>query len=100
MLKELPAAVCAEAFPFDLGFPQLAIASDPALMLEVFRSHLKPVAGKILRIEDCVPFRFRCRQSTTRCVLQYTLHIVEPATGREWHQWVSGLLYAGQNEAE
>ena len=100
MLKELPSAVCEEAFPFDPDFPQLKTASDPALMLEVFRSHLKPVSGKVLRIEECVPFRFRCRQSTTRCVLQYSLRIVEPATGREWRQWVSGLLYAGPNEAE
>ncbi len=56
MLKELPSAVCEEAFPFDPDFPQLEIASDPALMLEVFRSHLKPVSGKVLRIEECVPF--------------------------------------------
>ena len=69
-------------------------------MLEVFRSHLKPVAGKKLRVEECVPFRFRCRQSTTRCVLQYTLRIVEPATGREWNQWASGLVYAEPSEAE
>ena len=100
MLHAHPSVVSAEAFPFDPDFPQLKIASDPALMREVFRRHLKPVAGKVLRIEDCVPYRFRCRQSRARCVLQYTLRIVEPATGRESNQWVSGLVYAAPGEAE
>jgi hypothetical protein len=100
MLHAHSSLVSEEAFPFDPDFPQLKIASDPALMREVFRRHLKPVAGKVLRIEDCVPYRFRCRQSSTRCVLQYTLRIVEPATGRESNQWVSGLVYAGPGEAE
>src|ERR1051325_5497237 len=100
MLKELPSAVCEEAFPADPDFPQLKIASDPALMLEVFRNHLRPVAGKSLEILDCIPFRFRCRQSTTRCVLQYTLRVAEPRTGREWDQWVTGIVYAGEGEAE
>ena len=39
MLKGLPSAVCEGAFPDDDAFPQLKIASDPALMLEVFRAH-------------------------------------------------------------
>src|SRR5947207_16016684 len=97
--QELP-AICLEAFPADPDFPQLTVASDPALMLEVFRAHLKPVAGKHYHIQECVPFRFRCRQSTSRCVLQYTLRVLEPATGRERHQWVTGVVYAQPGEAE
>ena len=97
---ELPSAVCREAFPADPDFPQLRIATDPALMLELFRSHLKPASGRPLHIQDCVPCRFRCRQSTARCVLQYALRVAEPSTGRQWEQWVTGLLYAERGEAE
>ncbi len=100
MLKVLPSAVCEEAFPADPDFPQLKIASDPALMLETFRAHLRPVPGKVYQIQDCVPFRFRCRQSTSRCVLQYSLRLVEPGTGRELNQWVTGVVYAEDGEAE
>src|SRR5437879_5695 len=63
---EVPAAVRLEAFPADPDFPHLTVASDPGLMLEVFRAHLKPVAGQRYHIKDCTPFRFRCRQSTSR----------------------------------
>jgi len=87
-------------FPADPDFPQLAIASDPQRMLELFRRHLEPAAGKGYHIEDCVPLRFRCRQSTARCVLQYTLRLLEPGTGRQWEQGVTGLVYAQQGAAE
>src|SRR5947207_11454455 len=97
---ELPLIVCAEAFPADPDFPQLAIATDPARMLEVFRRHLKPVWGKAIHIQDCTPFRFRCRQSSLRCVLQYTLRVIDAGTGRQWDQWVTGLVYADKGEAE
>ena len=100
MLKELPSAVCEEAFPDDPDFPQLKVAADPAIMLEVFRAHLKPIAGKDVQIRDCIPFRFRCRQSSSRCVLQYTLRIAEPSHHREWNQWVTGLIYAHAEAAE
>src|SRR2546422_2334700 len=69
-------------------------------MLELFRRHLEPAAGKGYHIEDCVPLRFRCRQSTARCVLQYTLRLLEPGTGRRWEQGVTGLVYAQQGAAE
>jgi len=70
-LKEMPPTIREQAFPFDPDFPQLKIASDPARMLEVLREHLKPVASKRLEILECVPVRFRCRQSSSRCVLQF-----------------------------
>ncbi len=87
-------------FPADPDFPQLAIASDPERMLELFRCHLEPAAGKRYLIETCVPVRFRCRQSTARCVLQYTLRLLEPSTGRRWNQGVTGLLYAQKGMAQ
>ena len=98
--QELPSAVCSEAYPTDPDFPQLKVASDRRLMLEVFRNHLRPIPGKRCHIQDCIPFRFRCRQSTERCVLQYTLRLLEPNTGRRWDQWVTGLIYAEKGEAE
>jgi hypothetical protein len=92
--------VTARAFPLDPEFPQLAQASDPRRMLDVFRARLRPIGRRTFHIEACVPFRFRCRQSTTRCVLQYALHLVDQDTGRRRHQWVTGLVYAGRGEAE
>src|SRR2546425_1200824 len=35
-----------EAFPADPALPQLAIASDPSRMCELFRQHLRPLAGQ------------------------------------------------------
>lgn len=96
----LPTAVGQLAFPDDPDFPQLVTAADPARMLGLFRQHLKPIAGSVSDIRDCTPFRFRCRQSTSRCVLQYTLRLVEPTTGRQWDQWVTGVVYARPGKAE
>ncbi|HKC49086.1 MAG TPA: hypothetical protein VKB63_15900, partial [Gemmatimonadales bacterium] len=98
--RPLPAAVYEETYPRDPDFPQLEIATDPRRMLEVFRAALKPLGGKSVAIADCVPFRFRCRQSGGRCVLQYTLRLSDPRTGREWDHWVTGLLYVRPGEAE
>lgn len=91
---------CGEAFPHDPDFPQLRVASDRARMLELFRHRLRPVPGRTCQIEDCQPFRFRCRQSGGRCVLQFTLRVREPGTGRRWNQWVTGLVYAEKGKAE
>ena len=88
------------AFPVDPDFPQLEIASDPARMLEVFRAHLQPVAGKAYHIEACVPVRFRCRQSTSRCVLQYSLRVTDRVTGGALDQCVTGVVYAQPGDAE
>ncbi|TMQ51186.1 MAG: hypothetical protein E6K72_10735, partial [Candidatus Eisenbacteria bacterium] len=56
-------AVGTQGFPHDPDFPHLIAASDPGAMLEIFREHLRPIPGRTFFIEDCVPFRFRCRQS-------------------------------------
>src|SRR5919109_5093774 len=98
----VPLSTDEEGFPHDPDFPQLPIAADPARMLEVFRTHLVPAPGRRVEIEDCVPFRFRCRQATSRCVLQYTLRLRERtgATERRWQQSVTGVVYAREGEAE
>src|SRR5438045_514346 len=100
MLKELPSAVCEKVFPSDPDFPQLKIATDPALMLEVFRTHLKPASGKAYDIEDCTPVRFRCRQSSSRYVLQYSLRLVEQSSGRHCSPWVTVVGHATPGRAE
>src|SRR5256886_5967228 len=87
-------------FPVDPSFPQLEIASDPARMLEVCRAHLEPVAGKAYHIDACLPVPFRCRQSTSRCVLQYSLRVIDRATGVAFDRWVTGTLYARPSDAE
>ena len=89
-----------ESFPADPDFPQLEIASDPRRMLEVFRTNLKPVTGQACFIEACTPVRFRCRQSGARCVLQYSVRVVDGGSGRRWDQWVTGVVYARRGEAE
>jgi hypothetical protein len=98
--KGAPEAVRLEGFPVDLDFPQLTVACDPNAMLNVFRRHLRPAQGKVYRIESCVPYRFRFRQSTARCVLQYELSIGEPHASSRRTLWVTGLLYANEGEAD
>jgi Phosphotransferase enzyme family len=82
------------AFPADPDLPQLAIASDPALMREIFRTELRPLTRQAYCIQDCQLFRVRYRRGA-RCVLQYTLRLVELRTGRKWSQWVTGVIAAG-----
>src|SRR6266581_714004 len=96
----LPLNVRGRDFPDDPDFPQLKIATDPGQMLEVFRKHLKPVSAGACHIEECIPYRFRCRQATSRCVLQYILRLVEPASNRQWNQWATGFVYGKSGKAE
>ena len=87
------------SFLADPAFPQLEIATDPALMKETFRTHLRPVGAKVYDIEDCRLIRLRYRQDSRRFLL-YTLRLVEPDTGRERDVQVTGLLYAEKDKAE
>jgi hypothetical protein len=87
------------SFLADPAFPQLKIATDPALMKQTFRTHLRPVGGKVYDIEDCRFIRLRYRQDS-RCFLLYTLRLFEPDTGRERDVQVTGLLYAQKDKAE
>src|SRR5215212_9573662 len=68
-------------------------------MKETFRTHLRPVGGKVYDIQDCRLIRLRYRQGS-RCFLQYTLRLLEPVTGRERDVQVTGLLYAEEDRAE
>src|SRR5947207_13730479 len=47
-----------------------------------------------------MPFRFRCRQRKSRCVLAYTLSLADGRSGRRWQQRVTGVLYATAGGAE
>jgi hypothetical protein len=87
------------SFAADPAFPQLKIATDPTLMKQTFRTHLRPVGGKVYDIEDCRLIRLRYRQDS-RCFLLYTLRLVERDTDRERDVQVTGLLYADKNKAE
>jgi hypothetical protein len=87
------------SFAADPAFPQLGVATDPALMKQTFRTYLRPVGGKVYDIEDCRLTRFRYRQDS-RCFLLYTLRLVEPDTDRERDVQVTGLLYAEKDKAE
>jgi len=98
-MREPDSSPC-EVFPADPAFPQLKTASDPGLMLEIFRAHLKSISGSPYHIRECIPFRFRLHQKSARCVLQYTLRLVEPRSGREQNQWVTGFLHAEEGESE
>jgi hypothetical protein len=87
------------SFPADPAFPQLEIATDPTLMKQTFRTHLRPVGGKVYDIEDCRLIRLRYRQGS-RCFLLYTLRLVEPDTDRKRDVQVTGLIYAEKDKAE
>jgi hypothetical protein len=87
------------SFLADPAFPQLKIATDPTLMKQTFRTHLRPIGGKIYDIEDCRFIRLRYRQDS-RCFLLYTLRLVEPATGHRRDVQVTGLIYAQKDKAE
>ena len=80
-----------EAFPADPELPQLAIASEPGLMREILHAHLHPLTGQAYHIQDCLLSRVRYRRGS-RCILQYTLRLVELETGRERSQWVTGII--------
>src|SRR5918995_2209234 len=87
------------SFLADPAFPQLGIATDPALMKQTFRTHLRPVGPKVYEIEDCRLVRLRYRQDSRRFLL-YTLRLVEPDTGVERDVQVTGIIYAQKNKAE
>ena len=87
------------SFAADPAFPQLEIATDPALMKRTFQTHLRPVDGKNYDIEDCRFIRLRYRQDSRRFLL-YTLRLLEPDTGLERDVQVTGIIYAQKNKAE
>ncbi len=85
-------ALSRDAFPTDRNFPGLELAADLSAMREIFRARLRPLAVGIGEIWDCALVRVRYRPGD-RCLLQYSVRLVDPATGRERSQWVTGALF-------
>ncbi len=81
--------------PEDPSFPQFKVAGDPESMREVFQRHLRPLGEEAYHVRDCRLSRVRYGRDGTRCVLQYTLRLAEADTGYERIQWVTGVMYAG-----
>jgi hypothetical protein len=63
-------------------------------MREVFQRHLWPPGENAYLVRECLISGIRYRRGK-RCLLQYTLRLEEPATGRERDQWVTGTMYPG-----
>ena len=82
-----------EPFAADPAFPALALAGDPDRMRSLFAEHLRPLGKTSYEIEGCKLFRVRYRKGA-RCVLQYSLGLLDPATGAGRTQWVTGVMYA------
>ena len=78
-------------FPIDAVLPQVSIASEATLMRGVFQRHLRSCGGEDYDIENCALAWVRYRQAS-RCVLQYSLRLVDSTTGRELNQWVTGII--------
>ncbi len=89
--EEEPAG--AESLTADPSLPQLETARDPELMRDVFQRHLRSLGEEAYQIRDCRLSFVRYRQGR-RCILEYTLLLEEPRTGRERSQWVTGVIDA------
>jgi aminoglycoside phosphotransferase (APT) family kinase protein len=85
--------VSGEQFPADPSLPQLEVATDPERMREIFQEHLRSLDGKAYRVLECrISF---LRQTTSRCLLHYSLRLGDPGTGQQWSQLVTGVIYGG-----
>lgn len=87
-----------DALPADPALPQLGLAGDGDRMRELLRRHLRPLRGNDSDIEACRVSRIHYHRGE-RCALRYTLRLLEPHTGRERSQWVTGLIHAGDRAA-
>ncbi len=83
-----------EPFAADPAFPGLQTAGDPTSVRRLLERHLRPAGATAYSIRVCRVSRVRYRKGA-RCVLQYVLDLVDPATGVERSQWVTGVMYAG-----
>jgi len=62
-------------------------------MQAVFQRCLRPANGATVTVARCaVDF---VRSVEKRCLLQYTLHLVDDETGQTSKQWVTGAIYGG-----
>jgi len=83
---------CSEAFRPTLIFRSSGSRADPALMLPVFQRSTSNDLADGARYPRVIPFRFRCRQSTSRCVCNIPCGSPSRASHRQWEQWVTGLV--------
>jgi Phosphotransferase enzyme family len=83
----------AEPFPADPSMPQLEAATDLEVMRDAFQKHRRFLSEKACQVQECQISYIRYLPAK-RCMLQYTLRLTEPDTGREWNQWVTGWIYA------
>lgn len=80
--------------PEDPSFPQLDIARNPERMRRVFQRRLRPLGEEAYQIQECrIPYVDY--QQGLSCKLQYKLRVVEPSTGRERSQVVTGVMLPG-----
>jgi len=98
-MPDPPAHALVAPFPTDPLFPQLATAADPLAMRDIFRAHLRPLVERSPEILSCRLSRIRYRRNE-RCLLQYTLHLVDRNTGVERDLPVTGIVYANKERAE
>lgn len=81
------------AFPHDPELPGLAPAIDLQAMQAIFEDALRPRTNRPCRVRTCRITRVRYRRGQ-RCVLQYSLDLVDLQTGATSTQWVTGVIYA------
>ena len=84
----------AEARAPDPVLPWLGAALDSASMREALAKALRPTGNPRFQVRDCRLERFRYRQAR-RANLLYELTVAAPGTGGERKQWVSGVIYPG-----
>ena len=88
-------SVGAKPFPADPSLSQLEVAKDPKLMREIFQTHLRHLNGRTYQVRECRIQHIRYRRGRP-CILQYALCLVEPDTGCERSQWVTGWMHPGR----
>ncbi|HTL55109.1 MAG TPA: phosphotransferase [Candidatus Limnocylindrales bacterium] len=98
-LASLSTAIDGRKYPEHPHFPQLKIASDPDLMLRLFREVFKPSDETRMKFEFCVPIRFRWRSDNSHCVLQYSLRPKQNHRRPAPDFWITAFIYPGPDEA-
>ena len=82
-----------EPVPADQNLQRkLELAKDPDSMREILQRHLRPLGGEDYQIREC-QISFARHRGGVRHMLHYTLHLVDPGTGRERSQLVTGTMY-------
>ena len=80
--------------PNEPGFPHLGVARDPERMAGVLRAHLRSPDGAAYDVLGCRALFVRDR-AAGRAILQWSVRLADPATGRAWDRVVTGVAYGG-----